>query len=394
MQNDLSGKHIVFFAPETIPSFAGAGINAYAFAKYLSEYAGETTLCCLNYNKLLPKTVIKDSLCIKRLTYYNGTYLQKFLSFPILLLAYLRYVYIADILLVYSGYLIGFQFILFISWILGRNVIFRSTLIGGDDAESLLSGNFLIRRLNLFVFNRLNVYFAINPVFSNRFKKIFIDRVKVFESFQGINRNRFYPCTKEHKEKLRKKLQIASDELIILSVGILLKKKGYQQVFPELAKLNIPFRYIIAGDYLPTSYHKLSATEKKEMQDLVQFGNNTLGKKLKLLGTVDNIEDYYHTADIFLLPSLQEGTPNVLLEAMACSLPCITKKLAGISGVLTKHDSNSIEYSNAESLPAIIRKLLNNPEHMTRLGVKAAETLIENYTFEQVANKLFSALDD
>jgi glycosyltransferase involved in cell wall biosynthesis len=390
----IKSKRIVFFAPESLPSFAGAGLNAHAFAMFLTKHAKKVTLCCLNYNNQLPKLENKGKLYVKRLPYYNKSAVHKLLSFPPLLKQYYLIIRQADIILIYSGYLIGFQFIICLAYLMRRKVIFRSTLIGGDDPESLLSKNFIIRQLNKFVLKRLNIYFAINPSFASQFKTTFQNKIKIVESYQGVDAGRFYPCKSEYRNQIREKIKLPPDNLIILSVGILLKKKGFHLVFPALAKLDLPFKYIIAGDYLPSAYHKLSSLEKKEMQTIHEEGMNILGENVKFVGPVSNIEDYYHASDIFLMPSLQEGTPNVLLEAMACGLPCVTSKLVGLAGNLTLHTINSLEFNKPEILSKLISDLAKDPEQMVRIGLNAAQTIAENCTFKKVASKLFSFLNE
>lgn len=393
MQNYLSGKSIVFFTPETYPSYAGAGLNARAFAFYLSEYTNETTLCCLNYNKDLPVTEMMGKLRIERIPYYNKRLIYKMLSLPYLLINYYRWIRRADFIFVYSGYLIGYQFIIYLASIYKRKIIFRSTLIGGDDPDSLLAKGFFQRKLNRFILKRLTLYYSINPVFTIQLQSIFGNYIRVIETFQGVNSTRFHPSAKEHKKYIREKLQLEPGELIILSVGILLKKKGFHLVFPELNKLDIPFRYIIAGNYSPVPHHNLSAREKAEMEEVYQLGIDILGEKLTFTGSVEKIEDYYYAADIFLLPSLQEGTPNVLLEAMACGLPCISTKLKGISGILTLNEVNSIEYSSVGTLAESIQHLTENPTYKESIGKHAAQTIADNYTFEKVADKIFSSIN-
>ena len=393
MQNQLApNARIVFFTPESPPSFAGAGINAEAFARYFSNHVQKVTLCSLNYNNHLPKNEIKERLFIKRLPYYNKNILLKFLSFPLLLIQYYKNIRQADIVFVYSGYLIGFQFIVFVSSLLHREVILRSTLIGGDDPYSLLSKNILISRLNKHILRRISAYFAINPVFASQFKTSIGNQIRIVETCQGVDAGRFHPCSVKHNTQFREKLRLPFNTLIILSVGILLEKKGFQLVFEQLSKLYIPFRYIIAGDYSPSPNHNLSAKEKEEMMTLFKKGKDILGNKLEFVGGVNNIEEYYHASDIYLISSIQEGTPNALLEAMACGLPIITSQLEGLSGALMLHNINCLEFNEVEMLSQLIQSLAENPDQMSRLGHKAAETIAENYTFDKVADKLVSSI--
>jgi glycosyltransferase involved in cell wall biosynthesis len=80
---------------------------------------------------------------------------------------------------------------------------------------------------------------------------------------------------------------------------------------------------------------------------------------VKLTGQQDDINAYYGIADVFLLPSLSEGCPNVLLEAMAAGVPVVATAVGGVPEVVTsgrdailvnKHDTVGLAAATAEIL--------------------------------------------
>lgn len=101
---------------------------------------------------------------------------------------------------------------------------------------------------------------------------------------------------------------------VILAVGRLSKQKDYFTLIDAVAELAVVngFRLIILGDG-----DMRSAIEQR----IVQRG---LEHNILILGFVDNPYPYYKLADIFVLSSLYEGLPNVLLEALAFDLPVVS----------------------------------------------------------------------
>ncbi|MBA7522261.1 D-inositol-3-phosphate glycosyltransferase [subsurface metagenome] len=391
---DLKNKNIVFFAAEVPPSFAGGGRNAYNFAKYLSTYTESIKLICLNYNNALEKKEVHGQLNIYRITYFNRSFLSKSISFLFLIQRYFKFVRSSDIVFVYGAYLVGYQLVLLLSYALKKQTIFRSTLLDGDDARSLINKNFFLSKLNLIALRSINVYFAVNSEFSIRFCDTIQSDAMIFESYQGTDPVRFNPSNNSEKKILRKKLGLDCDDLILVSAGYLIRKKGFQRIILTLAQVNISFKYLLIGETRRSNYHKMSEEEFRETTKLFKSGTKILGKQIIFTGGVENIEDYLRTADIFILPSLQEGTPNVLLEAMACGLTVITRKLKGLSKNLTLHNRNCIEFTHENEISTIITGLAIDQKRRNEIGKSAARTISENYTFEKVAGKIIALLDD
>ncbi len=88
-----------------------------------------------------------------------------------------------------------------------------------------------------------------------------------------------------------------------------------------------------------------------------------------------NLHQYYKKADLFVMPSLSEGTPLALLDAMASGLPIIASKIGGISDLI-KNNYNGIliEPTNIDLLVDKIKYLIENPEIAEKLGKNAQKS--------------------
>src|SRR6267378_287615 len=99
------------------------------------------------------------------------------------------------------------------------------------------------------------------------------------------------------------------------------------------------------------------------------------------------ISSLYAEHEIFVLPSLMEGMPLVLLEAMASGMPVVTTESSGMTDLVEdSYDGLLVIPGNAESLSAAIVKLCRDPELRLRLG-GAAQEKMKRYTWNQAARR-------
>lgn len=130
--------------------------------------------------------------------------------------------------------------------------------------------------------------------------------------------------------------------------------------------------------FLPIKHQKSWTCEilgdGKEKNNLLQLaGKFEITHRVKLHGLVDNPSQYYKEAGIFILASDYEGTPNVLLEAMAHGLPCIVSD--SLPGALKYVEDGASGFvfrtGDAKDLSNKIRKLIENSDLRKQLGVEA-----------------------
>jgi glycosyltransferase involved in cell wall biosynthesis len=90
---------------------------------------------------------------------------------------------------------------------------------------------------------------------------------------------------------------------------------------------------------------------------------------------------YYSLMDVFVHPSLRDGMPNALLEAMACGKPVIATPVGGAVDVIEDGKNGIfINVNDANDLAEKIRELLDNPEKCAALGKNARESILDRFT--------------
>ena len=133
----------------------------------------------------------------------------------------------------------------------------------------------------------------------------------------GIDLERIRSVQADRNE-MRKSMGVPEDCILLTSVGELSKRKNHQVVIKAIAKMNnSSIHYAIAGEG-PLFSYLTELSQKLGIENQVHF-----------LGYRTDIYQIYKASDIALLPSLQEGLPVALMEAMAIGLPVVCSKIRG-----------------------------------------------------------------
>ena len=146
-------------------------------------------------------------------------------------------------------------------------------------------------------------------------------------------------------QRKRKELVIPWSAKLLISVGELSKRKNHKIVVQALQELPDDYWYIIVGQ----------GDLKEELEQLDKTG------RLKLLGYRTDIPDLLRCSDLFIFPSLQEGLPVALMEAMSVGVACIASRIRGNVDLLIK-DSLVCDKDKADEwLKKIKSKELKQP---------------------------------
>jgi glycosyltransferase involved in cell wall biosynthesis len=206
-------------------------------------------------------------------------------------------------------------------------------------------------------------------------------RMKYSLVYHGVNLQDFHPVSEPGSAPL-------PTDRLILSVGRLVEKKGFQNLLEALflvKKRGESFRCAIYGDG-PLHRHLAEwITEHDMAGEILLCGDRTQQELITV----------FQAATLFILTPVQaedgdrDGIPNVLLEAMAVGLPVITTAVAGIPE-LVENNQNGLLYSphDVESISAGVIELLHDTEKRRRLGRAASKKVREQFDINQSAHRL------
>ena len=114
---------------------------------------------------------------------------------------------------------------------------------------------------------------------------------------------------------------------------------------------------------------------------------------IHFIESTDEIERFYRAADVFVLPSVREGLPNVLLEAMASGVACIATRLTNVTDSVIEDGRNGllVPPDDVLALERAMQQLLSDPVLAARLGQEARLTTVARYGIDQVAESYLTA---
>ena len=161
-------------------------------------------------------------------------------------------------------------------------------------------------------------------------------------------------------------------------VGELREKKGLKTLLSAYAQVNKkrPTALLIVGE--------VRAGEDRQAFDEFRLSNPD--SRIIVTGCISpsDLPAYYSLIDVFVHPSLRDGMPNAVLEAMACGKAVVVTPVGGVLDVVKGRENGSIVPANdAESLSKAIIELLSDESLRCRLGISARETIQKEFTVQK-----------
>ena len=196
----------------------------------------------------------------------------------------------------------------------------------------------------------------------------------------GIDFIRFNPGD---KFVCRKALGLATDKLIILTVGNLITLKGHKFLIDAIPALissqsNLQFIFVGDGEYRGALENQ---AKKLNIADNVYF----VGQQL-----VSQIPLWLNSADIFVHPSLSEGTPNSVIEAMACKLPVLATTVGDIPNIIEdEKDGFLIPPKDTGELTNKLYRLIQDEQLRQQVGLSALQKVQSKFGSWETQSRLF-----
>ncbi|MDH3258792.1 MAG: glycosyltransferase, partial [Deltaproteobacteria bacterium] len=203
---------------------------------------------------------------------------------------------------------------------------------------------------------------------------------KVEVIHNGIDLSRF--SSRLSKTIAREKLGIPTDCFLLGIVGRLSEQKGHIHLIhamPAVKESIAEVRLLIVGP------GPLEASLRKEVESLA------LGETVLFLGSRRDIPDILAALDVFVMPSLWEGLPVALLEAMSFSLPAVVSEVGGVAEIIENGENGfMVPPRDGTVLSRTIMELYKNDCLRRHLGKNARKTVAERFNAVTMTKRMES----
>jgi glycosyltransferase involved in cell wall biosynthesis len=179
------------------------------------------------------------------------------------------------------------------------------------------------------------------------------------------------------RRRVRDELGLADDHALVLAVGNLYPVKGHRTLVEAAAALPAaaaPWTVAIAG----------RGEEEGPLRALIAGAG--IEGRVRLLGLRTDVADLLAAADVFVMPSISEGLPLALLEAMSAGLPVVASSVGGIPSVVQNGVTGVlVRPASPAALADALRTLLANRELRRQLGARAAAEIPRRFGVDPMA---------
>ena len=209
---------------------------------------------------------------------------------------------------------------------------------------------------------------------------------KVITLYNGVDISRFKNIDANQIAKLKQALHLPLNSKVIITVAVLREPKGIQfmiRALPAILEQCPEVHYLIVGD----GQHSAS------LVDLVAA--LTIKDRVTFAGHRTDIPDLLACCDIFVLPTLKDALPTVLIEALAAGKPIVASDVGGVPEII-ENGVNGLLVSpgNPLKLAEACLKLLKNHELSMQMVLAGSETVRKHFDIDSQIKQLSTLYEE
>jgi glycosyltransferase involved in cell wall biosynthesis len=182
-------------------------------------------------------------------------------------------------------------------------------------------------------------------------------------------------------ERLRHELGLPSDSRLVVIVSRLARMKGLEQMLEAAAMLRPDYpdlRFLIVGETSPMEVDYLAALKRLAVE-------HGVGDRVVFTGRRSDVAALLTSADVSVMPSLNEALSNVLLESMAASAPTVATRVGGTPEALVDGATGLlVPPGDPRALAGAVAQLLQDRALAARLGRAARESIRDRFSVDRM----------
>jgi glycosyltransferase involved in cell wall biosynthesis len=250
----------------------------------------------------------------------------------------------------------------FLKW-MGKKAVAKVAAANlGTEAGSLSGKYGFIGNLLSRLVRRVDAFVAISEEIREGLLRDGIPPGRIYRIDNFVDASVFHPPAAGEKERLKEAFGYSGRMLVLFS-GRMVRRKGVEhllEAWTRVIREHPEARLLLLG-------------EGPLLDDLRKMGAGLgIGDTAFIKGRVDNVPEHLRAADLFVLPSLQEGMPNALLEALACGLPAVATRIGGVVDIISREeDAVLVPPASPSGLADGINLLLSDPARREAMSLAA-----------------------
>lgn len=261
--------------------------------------------------------------------------------------------------------------------IFGKKVIAKVAAAKvGTEAGSLHGRYFGLGNLLIRLLNKIDIFVATTSEIEDGLKKDGFSSSRIVRIPNFVDFTLFMPTSADIKWQKKMRMGLGNNKVVTFS-GRFIQRKGISFLMGAWKEVvnNFPeAKLLLLGD------GPLLEEMKRMAREL------GIASSVDFRGHVNQIADFLHATDIFVLPSLQEGLPNSLLEAMACGLPVVATRIGGVTDIVKNGESGIlVKPGDSKDLAQGILRLLKDDEFAAYIASNAYKTIKNSYSIDSIA---------
>ncbi|ABC27936.1 Glycosyltransferase [Hahella chejuensis KCTC 2396] len=202
---------------------------------------------------------------------------------------------------------------------------------------------------------------------------------KVVSIPTGLEINKYPPA--EDKGRAKTLLGLPVDRPVIGKVAIMRDWKGHRYLVDAFAEL------LKSGK----SAHLLLVGGGEEFENVQkQIADLGIGEHVTLTGTVDNVLDYLHAMDLFVLASYDnEGVPQSIMQAMLTGLPIVATDVGSVREIVVENKTGLMAPpKNVQAMTDAMRQMVSDRERLRTMGLNARQFGEERFSRELMVERM------
>jgi len=281
-----------------------------------------------------------------------------------------------DIIICYWAYPDGFANVLL------ANILKIPIILGGRGCDINDISDYRSKKLMVsWALKASDRVMAVSNAMKREMIKLGIPEEKIKVIPNGLD-NIFKSLDKKDARRLINLQPENKEQKIILYCGRFGPEKGLEYLIKAVKILydrNVSFRLILVGD----------GQQKDQIKKLVISSGLAKRVQFKEEMPYDKMPALMNSSDIFCLPSIREGWPNVVMEALGCGIPVVASEVGGVPEILTSPEYGiMVPKQNYEELANALMMAIKKPWNHNKI-----RSAVRNRTWDNVAQEIYSEIN-